>query len=401
MRFLWIGVSVNEDIRKDLLKCNAKILSAAVSEGNLVSGLDENGYTAMDTINSYRFPMYPHGPLKVNRKEWSRTGVSKDVSVGYLNVKYLSHLSRAASLKKEVRCRAKSIPQDEEVVAIVYSMHSPFMAAAKELKRVHKNTKIVLIVPDLPQYMDLHMSGVKKMLKALDWKKIKSLMKYVDKYILYSKHMADFLKLKEGTWMVMEGSYDPTITIEEDEIKKDSRKISVMYSGVLDMRYGIPELLDAFSLIKDENYELWLTGSGNAVPLIQMRALLDSRIKFFGFLPSRKDLLIKQREATMLINTRKPTEAASAYCFPSKLFEYMASGNPVLTFRIPGIPEEYWEHLVIMNDCSPECIAENIVKTAKAPVTEIEAFGKSAMNFILENKNKDFQTRKMIEFIKD
>ena len=400
MKLLWIGININDEIRDDLLRYKAKILSGSVSERNLIEGLDANGYLEMDSINSYRYPAYPVGPKVVERKNWSRNGKSFDVNIGYRNVRYLSHLSRERALKKEVRNWVKNVPESEEIVVLVYPMHSPFLAAAKELKKIRKNTKIALIVPDLPQYMDLHMSKVKKLLKAIDWHKIKKLLRCVDKYVLYSAHMAEFLKLKDRSWTVMEGSYDADLTVSENEVNRNSERTAVMYSGVLDMRYGIPELLEAFSSIKGDDYELWLTGAGNAVPLIKAMAQKDPRIKFYGFLPSRKDLLIKQKEATMLINVRKPTEAASAYCFPSKLFEYMASGNPVLSFDIPGIPDEYHKHLVIMRECSSECIAETVVKVAKMTDSERRDFGNSAMNFILENKNKITQTEKMIEFIK-
>ena len=322
MKLLWIGINYNEEIRSELLSYQAKILSAAVSQESLTAGIDSLGYKNMDTINSYKYPVYPRGPFNVERKEWKRTSESKDISVGYLNIKYLSHPSRSAALKQEAKKWTQCVPEDEEVLAFVYSMHSPFLAAAQELKKWHKKTTIALLVPDLPQFMDMNMSRVKKILKDIDWKNICKYMQCVDKYILYSKHMAEFLGLKDGSWMVMEGSYDPTLIIDDREIKKDDDKISVMYSGVLDLRYGIRELLDAMPLL-GENYELWLTGNGNAVPLIKERAEKDSRIKYYGFLPSREDLLKKQHEATMLISTRDPSEEASAYCFPSKIFEYM------------------------------------------------------------------------------
>ena len=76
--------------------------------------------------------------------------------------------------------------------------------------------------------------------------------------------MAEFLGLKDGTWTVMEGSYDASLLVEDKDVEKDQSKISVMYSGVLDLRYGIRELLDAFDKL-DDGYELWLTGNGNAV----------------------------------------------------------------------------------------------------------------------------------------
>lgn len=397
MKLLWIGISTNDEMREELLRYKAKILSGTISEANLLAGFDANG-VCIHTLNSYKYPAYPRGPLRVRRREWSRNGESEDISTGYLNLKYLNHISRKRALKKEIRAWAKSISEDEEVVVFVYSMHSPFMAAAKELKRYHKNTRIVLIVMDLPQYMDLHMSRVKKLLKAIDWKTICRLMKSVDKYVLYSKHMADFLKLEEGSWTVMEGSFDPSLIIDDAEVKKDSDKISVMYSGVLDTRYGIPELLDAFAEL-DNRFELWFTGTGNAVELINERAKSDPRIHNFGFLPSRRDLLIKQREATMLISTRRPDEPASAYCFPSKLFEYMVSGNPVLSCRIPGIPDEYFNYLIEMKSISPTDIKSAILGVADMSSEERVRIGTRSCEYILKEKNNNAQIAKVLKNI--
>ena len=101
----------------------------------------------------------------------------------------------------------------------------------------------------------------------------------------------------------------------------------------------------------------------------------------------------------MLISTRNPAETASAYCFPSKIFEYMVSGNPVLSTRIPGIPEEYFAHLVPLDDISPETLANAIRSVAEMPKESRKAFGKAAADFIIENKNNVAQTRRMLDFL--
>lgn len=397
MKYLWIGINFNSEIKDKIINSKGKILSGKVSEDNLLEGMDNIGID-MDSINSYKFPIYKKSGVKVvERVKWSRNGKSEDVSVQYLNFKYINQLSRTVQLKKEAKNWAKR-HKNKQVTVFVYSMHSPFMSAAKEVKKIIPTAKIVVIVLDLPQFMDLGMNKVKKVLKAIDWIKIKSLMKSVDKYILYSKHMAEFLKLKDGYWTVMEGSINENDVLDET-VEKNKDIISVMYSGVCDLRYGIPELLDAFELIKEENYELWITGAGNATPLIKERAEKDNRIKFFGFLPSRKDLLLKQKQATMMINTRKPDEKASAYCFPSKLFEYMISGNPVLSFDIKGIPEEYFNYLVKMEDVSPKSIAEAIKKVADMPEEQRIALGESSKSFVIENKNKNAQAKRILDAI--
>lgn len=392
MKYLWIGICINEEIKEYILANKGKMMSAKVSQDNWVAGLDALGID-MDSINSIYFPL---SIKKVERTSWSRNGNSFDVNVAHKNGKYSRIMSKKHFMRKEAAAWAKK-NKNENVTVFVYSMHSPFIAAALEVKRIIPTAKIVMLVPDLPQFMHLTMSKTKRFLKALDWQYIKRAIKKIDKFALYSKHMADFLKLKDGTWCVLEGSINQNDVLNE-EPQKDNNIISVMYSGVADTRYGLPELLDAFSLIKQENYELWITGIGNAVPLIKERAQNDNRIKYLGFLPSRKDLLLKQKSASMMINVRKPEEKASAYCFPSKLFEYMISGSPVLSFKIPGIPDEYFDYIIPMKNSEPQNIADAILQIGNMKMEERELLGKKSREFVLENKNKNAQAEKLLKF---
>lgn len=390
MKYLWIGININSDIEKLILDNKGKLLSAKVSQDNWVVGLDNLGID-MDSINSIHFP---YTIKNVPRVCWSRNGKSLDINVEYKNIRYFDILSKRRAMVKEAKKWAKA--QTDDLTVFVYSMHTPFLAAALSIKKILPNTKIVLLVPDLPQFMDLGMSKIKKVLKAIDWRYIKSAISKIDKFVLYSKHMAEFLGLKKEKWCVLEGSINEADVLEEKPQKGEKK--AVMYSGVTDLRYGIPELLDAFNLIEDENYELWITGTGNAKHLIEERAKKDSRIKYLGFLPSRKDLLLKQKEATMLISVRKPEEKASAYCFPSKIFEYMISGNPVLSFEISGIPDEYFEYLVKMENSNPKYIADTIINVANMEKKKREELGESSRQFVLKNKNRDAQAKKLLDF---
>ena len=396
MKYLWIGVGNSEEGRAHFIKNGGKLLSAEVSNDALLAGLDACGIYA-DSINSSYLPPYPvYKEKKVSSFEWIYENGAKGKNIGYLNYKYINLISKKKRVRKEARAWARE-NKNEEVTVFVYSMHTPFMAAATAVKKIIPNAKIVLLVPDLPQYMDMNMSTLKKILKRIDWQTIKKNMRYVDKYLLYSKHMAEFLKLEDGVWTVMEGSYDPSLLVE-NENKADDGKISVMYSGVLDLRYGIKELLDSMDML-DSNYELWLTGNGNAVPLIEERAKADERIKYFGYFPSRLDLLKKQREATMLISTRDPSEPASKYCFPSKIFEYMVSGNPVISTVIDGIPEEYFNYIIPLESISPEMLSEKIKGVASMDKKDRDEFGEKAKRFVLENKSNVAQMKKVLEFI--
>lgn len=394
MKTIWIGVGIGPKLRQQIIDNKGKILSAQISEGNLLQGMDALGI-AMDTLNG---PNISTGVLQtVLPEQWSRNGTSRDISVGYQNVKYINLQKKQRALRAEAKKWAQENKTDEPVTVFIYSMHTPFLAAAWEIKKRMPHTKICLIVPDLPQYMDLKMSKMKKILKALDWRRIRRYMKQIDRYVLYAEPMAEFLKLPAGKWTVMEGSFD-SAQLADPECKPAANKKSIMYSGVLDLRYGIPELLDAMDLL-DDSYELWLTGAGNAEGLIKERAEKDDRIKFYGYLPSRQDLLNKQAQATMLISPRRDTEEASRYCFPSKLFEYMVSGRPVISCFLDGIPGDYRPYLVELPNATSEQIAAVVTQVAQMPADEQAAMGIKAKAFVLEQKNKNAQAKKIAQFM--
>ena len=46
------------------------------------------------------------------------------------------------------------------------------------------------------------------------------------------------------------------------------------------------------------------------------------------------------------------------YSFPSKNMEYLASGTAVLTTRLPGMPAEYYEHVLTIDRDGPEAVAD-------------------------------------------
>ena len=101
----------------------------------------------------------------------------------------------------------------------------------------------------------------------------------------------------------------------------------------------------------------------------------------------------------MLVNMRLPSEPASGYCFPSKLFEYMATGTPVLSFDIAGIPRKYLDYLFIVNEESKEALAKMIEETMKLDGESLKECGNAAREFVLREKNTKTQASKMWKFI--
>lgn len=395
---LWIGKYASQEIFEEMALKGYKDSAAQISQNNLINGLDQLGIQ-LDTLNAYNVPSNYEEKI-VRKKQWSRTGLSSDISVEFINIKYLSHIFRTFKLVTHAKRWAKMNESEKGNCIFVYGMQSSLLSAAIKIKKILPNVTICLIVPDLPQYMDMAMSSIKKILKKIDWINIKHQLKYIDKYVLYTRHMAEFLHLDKNIWIEMEGSFnDKDIELQNITQKTNYSSKIVMYSGLLDKRYGIIEYLNAIELIDDDDYEFWFTGSGNAELEIMQRSKRDPRIKLLGFLPSRKDLLNKQQEAMMLINTRLPSEESSSFCFPSKIFEYMITGKPVLSFKIDGIPENYFEYLIQMKSTSPKDISESIKYVANLSDEERKRIGDDAKEFILKYKTSKHQVKRIINFI--
>lgn len=396
---LWIGC-LEEEI--ELIKKSKKgfnLASAQISQMNILNGLEEIKGETFDTINGSVLPPYPiYKDKYVEEIKWSRKNESKDISVGYYNYKYINRVLCKNSVVRATKKWASENYKGEGLDVFIYSMRSPSMAAGCTIKKIIPEARIFLIVTDLPQFMDLSESKLKKILKKIDWIQIKNMQKQFNGFILYSEKMAEYLNIKTKDYIVMEGSYDLTEDIEEKNIHIENKK-SIMYSGLVEKKYGLDLLIESFKEIEDPNIELWITGGGNDADYVKSESVIDTRIKYFGFLPSREDVLKMQKDATILINMRLPSEISSAYCFPSKLFEYMSSGTPVLSFKLEGIPKDYYKYLNIIKRENKTDIKHAIIKSINMDIEERLKLGESAKQFIKIKKNKQCQAKKIAEFV--
>nr|WP_288720748.1 glycosyltransferase [uncultured Blautia sp.] len=398
LQILWIGCLESDEEFKIKAKKGYDLASAQVSQKNLLYGIEEVSGIVCDSINGSVLPPYPvYQDRLIAPVIWEHKSGAKDISVGYKNDKYINRVNCKNAMLKAANEWCKTRYKGNDVIVFVYSMRSAPMATACRIKEKIPQAKIYLIITDLPQFMDLGQSHIKATLKKIDWQSIKKMQKKFDGFILYAEKMAEYLKIPSDKWILLEGSYD---TFEQIMVVKEKKK-AVMYSGKLDEQYGIKMLVDAFMSIRDSDIELWITGGGNTEGYIKECEGKDHRIKFYGFLPSRQDVLQKQAEASLLVNMRLPSEPASGYCFPSKLFEYMATGTPVLSFDIAGIPREYLRYLYIVNQETVDALAKAIEETLGLDEASLQEQGNEAREFVINEKNTKTQCSKMWKFVMD
>lgn len=398
MKLLWIGEHTNNELIKKLCEYGYTPMSISIAQENLIKGIQN--YHPIDTISGCRLPCsYKRGRILFKGCSWEEPDNSKHIFVNLLNIKYVELIFKKNMLKKAAHKWALK-NKDDDCYIIVYGLHSPYLACIPVILRIIPKAKVTCIVPDLPEYYDFNMGRIKSFLKKIDLIEIYKHKKFIDKYVLFANNMSRYLQIPKDKYIVVEGSiYIKDKNIQDAGFVSQSNKKIVLYTGAVSHGYGIDILLDAFTFIDDENYELWIAGIGNAVDLVINAAKDNSRIKYLGYINDKAKLSLLQQKATMLMCMIPPENKATQYCFPSKILEYMLSGNPTLAFRLQGVEDEYYDFLIEMDSTIPKYVAKKIIEIGSMTNDERRAIGEKSKDFIIQNKNSDIQAKKILDFM--
>lgn len=398
MKILFVSGLIEKSKERDILEKTKKGIDVAanVQVRNFIYGIESNIGEPISLIMDMRIPLWPDYPQKIIKGfEWSHTDNAKDYFVGRINrIDTLARLSKAFSIYRKARKWIKS--QKESIAVFVYEMHTPYLLPV--VFAATSKTKICLIVPDLPEYMDemLEYKTLKKILKKVDRVILNVLLKRVNYYVLFTDPMKDAFKAynKPSTRVEALASFEDFAGYNV----ADKKEAVVLYTGTLDKRYGIIELMKAFSLVENKDALLWICGVGNAKDEVVMASEKDSRIRWLGHL-SRDEVLKLQKEATLLVNPRAKEDEYVKYSFPSKTIEYMLSGTPVIMRRLEGIPNEYYKYVIVDEIGTVESLADVMRKALAMDKAEMDEMGHKARRFIIEEKNPHIQCGKILKMM--
>ena len=314
-------------------------------------------------------------------------------NVGFLNLLGYKFLSRYFHARKAL---LRHHVKNEDDVIIIYAIGTPFLKAVADLKKKYPRTKVILIVPDLPEFMSSKKGAVRNLIEKINIRVLNRLYKFVDGYVLLSKHMTERLPINNKPWVVVEGIYNPKDFVKENNAVKNENYI--LYTGTLAYRYGVMNLVKAFCNIPNKDIQLIICGDGDAKDEIIKFSQKDTRIVFKG-LVKRAEALKLQQEAMLLVNPRTPEGEFTKFSFPSKTMEYLGSGVPTLLYRLPGIPKEYYDYCISLSDISQDALTNKLIEIVEMDRDELSTLGSSARQFILENKNPREQVRKILDLI--
>lgn len=399
-RLLFLGCLFRQNDESRVLRySNLGVSNAANTfQWNLLYGLSQ--HVDLDVINVLPVGIYPtqYRQLALKSTQWTWGDRTNNLEIGCINIPIIKQMQRYKSVRSEIRKRV--LGDDGIGHIIIYSPYLPFLAAIRSLDR---RIRVTLIVTDLPEFYDLGLvGGARKLLRKVNNGLVYRCLARVDSFVLLTDAMKVPLEVGNRPYVVIEGISDYQGAFQDelpcDQENENSGKKVILYAGTLHYRFGIQDLLNAFSFIRGNDYELWLCGSGDAEREIIKAANSDSRIRYYGYL-EKSEVKALQNRATVLVNPRTNDGEYTKYSFPSKTIEYLASGKVVLMHKLDGIPDEYDQYLVYFDSNSPEDMASKISCICEMSAEERISRGQRGREYVMRFKNGPAQAGKLLDMI--
>lgn len=400
MKILLLG-SLISAAQMEQLNSNSKEKASVAPvnyETMLAKGLVENG-AKVDALSVPAVAAFPHSIYKhIDKKQETIENNIQIQWVPFVNIQGLKQLT----IKKNVEQLLEQWLQENKDVkdkgVLMYSIYPPYTESAVRLCKKY-GCHLSAVITDLPEYMYSwkNMKGIRGWYSKRLSEKMLELQGRCDSYILFTKPMAAKMGIEDKPYMVSEGFCDASIFDDIPDQEKYPRK-TIVYGGNLSRLYGIQNLVKGF-MQTDLDAELHLYGAGGDAAFIEECAKKDSRIKFFGRV-DRKTLLVALKKAHLLVVNKPTADDYSNYSFSSKILEYMASGTPLLTTKVGGMPEEYWKYCYFIVDETCDGIAQTIKSVMEKTAEELRNKGVRARKFAIEQKNCFTMVKEITDFLK-
>lgn len=252
-----------------------------------------------------------------------------------------------------------------------------------------RGRECVAIVTDLPDML----SG-----SSFSKKLANFVIRHCTSYVFLTQAMNDYLNPTGKPFVILEGHSDITMAEKIPSMERKAKTRICFYAGGVSKQYGLENLVKGFQKANIPDAQLHIYGPGDYVDELKEIARDDQRIIYGGMLLN-SEIVDKEMEATLLVNPRPTQEAFVRYSFPSKTMEYMASGTPVLTTVLPGMPKEYYPYVFFIQDETPEGIAQALTNAMTYSDEELFRKGMEGRSFVLSQKNNVVQSEKIINML--
>lgn len=388
----YLPISIMQGLHK--MYCDEDI-SSIVAQKALINGLRENNVkiSVFSVIAAHSRGLIKKIDCKIN-----------DIEYHAIIVKKIFYFDKLIKLFYYTPKIMRLIPNvnGANILLFVHGVTSGGCRTAGILKALFYKIKVVLYILDVPEFMNLAGdTGLRQLLKKIDRYIINKYIYNFDKYIVVSEYINSRLHIDLQKSILIEGMYDDEPIVVGGDERNSLLKKRIMYAGTLRDERSIKTIIDAFlqANIHDVIFDIY----GFATPKFSQDLILISQqhpnIQYHGFCKNRGELLKKEMNADLLLMLRDPCLEYTKYSFPSKLFEFMASGTPVLVSKLDGINDEYYNYLFVVENFNASEIANCLNRIFKMPHNELKAFGEKAQEFIKQHKTAKVQVKKILDFV--
>ncbi|WP_316802139.1 glycosyltransferase [Pedobacter nototheniae] len=362
----------------------------------LLDGFKQNlvDVYALNVPNIGAFP-FKFKKVKSIGFKFDNTDALVGYNIDFYNINLLKHFSIQKNLNNYIT-KNKHILSGVDYV-FVYDLYTPFLKALKLIKSINPNCKIIVMIPDIIGFTHSNKGFLHRQLEENNRRTLANAKSEIDGFVYLTKSMGEMLPLEVNNkpFIVIEGVLNPQNKIYKKNINVSNKVI--FYSGSLDLRHGIMNLIEAFLLSKNKDIELHVCGDGDGKGVMLEKIKNISTIKYLGQI-AREEVIKKQSEAFLLINPRSSKGEFTKYSFPSKVIEYYLSGTATFMYRLQGIPEEYFDYCFSLEDESINALSNFFDDLENMQIEEMLEMGRMARSFVVETKNAKVQTEKIIKF---
>lgn len=359
----------------------------------LVKGLVDNGTDVIALSN----PPYVNGKKRfVHSFREQEHGVTYKY-VPYINLPILKHLCLFLYSFFYVLIWGVHNRKNKTVICDVLAVSICFGAL---LSTKINRLKSVAVVTDIySQMVGKRHSGFDAIIRSFAGQLQKWYSTSFSHYVLLTESMNSMVNPHHKPYIVMEALCAETGVNDCDNSTEKDTPQTVLYAGGIEKKYGLENLVKAFQKLSINNIRLVVYGNGTYVDGLKKICSQDNRIQYKGVV-TNEDIIKAEHRATLLVNPRFSTEEFAKYSFPSKNMEYMVSGTPLLTTKLPGMPSEYYPYVYLFDHGETvDGFAQVLNDVLSLSHEKLTQKGKDGKDFVLRVKNNIVQTQRIIQLI--
>ncbi|MEB2348871.1 MAG: glycosyltransferase [Comamonadaceae bacterium] len=393
---LWLGYVMPRSMADRVFKLDTQPAIQTQKFGLSCIGALRIAYSTLLLASTCPIQNYPLGrKIFFAGKKFEIDGMP-GLMLAFVNILGIKHVTRFVSC---VITLAPYIHVRRVKLIYLHGVHSPYLFFATLVRCLGVRT--IAVLTDPPGVILPTDGFLSRSLKMVDTYLVRRLLRRCAGVVALAPGLVEKLAADSPNLVfpgILEGEFSRLAVQDIDHKTEGNDEFTIVYAGGLNARYGVDRLLEAIRGLDPKiAVRLKLFGRGDQERSIVDAAKHDKRIVYGGFVDTAV-LIPEFLSADLLVNPR-PTDASFvSLSFPSKLIEYLSTGCPVLTTRIPTIPAEMQAYFNFIEDETAKGIGNAIICAMKSDRASLHERAARGRDYVRNEFSQEALGRKMRMF---